>query len=565
MKLFKNTFGFLGKAKIYAFSHKIISVIILVILVGCGYWLYTIIFPGSTAAQYELAQVKNSSIVVSVSGTGQVSASNQVDLSAKASGKIIYLKAVSGQEVKEGELIAQIDSGTTGYELQNAQLSYQDSITSNQDDLKTAQDDLKKTQDDLDGSYIDGLATLTSVSSEMLDNIETLKNFFSGGYLTPGSYVSSDKTKEQIQKAKDSYWVAKKALDVFTDDLVSISAATSKDDIKKSLDKAYAVSLQISQTAKFTQDAIIYARDKEGSTNAQADEAYSEIVTILSAANSTASSINTALSLINSNLNNLSDAQITLKNLQAGQDSSDVRSKLLALKQKEESYEDYFIRAPFDGVIASVDIQKGNDISSGASVATVITKKKIAEISLNEVDAAKVKVGQKATVTFDAVEDLSLTGEVVEVNLVGTVSQGVVNYTIKVGFDSEDERIKPGMTATADIAIASAENVIVIPISAIKIRGDKSFVQIVNENIDPRNFKSVTLNSKPQSVEVTVGITNDDSSEITSGLSEGEVYIVKTVTTSTGTTKEAPGLFGAAGARTGTGTRAGNSSTATGR
>jgi len=563
MKIFKNIFRFLGKAKIYAFSHKIISLIILVILVGCGYWLYTIVFPASTAVQYELAQVKKGEIVSSVSGTGQVSASNQVDLSAQASGKINYLKAVSGQEVKEGELIAQIDSGTTGYELQNAQLAYEESVTSNQDDLIKAQADFDKAKEAYEGTYTDGLASLTSVSSKMLNNIEDLKALFDGGYLDTKNHVFAENTKEQIKKAETSYVSAKKSLEVFIDDSNSISSETSKEEILNFLDKSYAVALQISQATKFSQDAVIYARDKQASS--EADSAYSNIVSVSSDSNSTVSAISSAKNSITTSVNSLNDAQVILKNLQNSQDPAEIRSKLLALKQKEETYSDYFIRAPFDGIIAAVEIQKGDTVNNGDKVVTIITKKKIAEISLNEVDAAKVKVGQKAVVTFDAVEDLSLTGEVVEVNLVGTVSQGVVNYTIKVGFDSEDDRIKPGMTATANINIASANNVIVVPTSAIKTKGDKSFVQVVKQDFDPRNFKSVILNSKPQSVEVTTGITNDDSSEITSGLNEGEVYIVKTVTASTGTTKAAPSLFGAAGARTGAGTRTGNSGTATGR
>jgi HlyD family secretion protein len=564
MKFIKAIGNFLGKLKKYAINHKIISVIVLLVLVGGGYWLYTIVFPKVVVAQYELAKIENGSIVSSVSGTGQVSASNQVDLSAKVSGKVIYINGASGQEVKEGDLIAQIDSGTTGYELQNAQLSYQNSITTNQDDLKKAQDSLLKARESLDSSYVDGLATLTSVSSKMLDSVEKMKELYENGGYFDGTKnrIFSENIRGQIKISYSNYINVRNSLNLFIADSNSLSSATSKEDIANFIDKSYLISLQISQTTKLTQDTVINARDKESDYITDADAAYSDAVSNALEANSIVSSISSAKKNITLNISALSDAQITLKNLEAGQNSLDVRSKLLALQQKEDSYSDYFIRAPFDGVIASIDVQKGNEVSSNNSIATVITKKKIAEISLNEIDAAKVKVGQKATITFDAIEDLSLAGEVAEVNLVGTVSQGVVSYTIKIGFDSEDDRIKPGMTATADIVINSAENVLVVPTSAIKTRGSKNFIQIVKENVDPKNFKNVTLISKPQSVEVTTGITNDDSSEITSGLSEGDVYIVKTVTTSTTATKTTtttPSLFGAAGAKTGSGTtRAGN-------
>ena len=70
---------------------------------------------------------------------------------------------------------------------------------------------------------------------------------------------------------------------------------------------------------------------------------------------------------------------------------------------------------------------------------------------MNEVDAAKISVGNKTTLTFDATEDLTLTGKVAQIDTIGTVEQGVVSYKVKIAFDTQDERIKPGMTANASI------------------------------------------------------------------------------------------------------------------
>ena len=135
---------------------------------------------------------------------------------------------------------------------------------------------------------------------------------------------------------------------------------------------------------------------------------------------------------------------------------------------RKKKLADYTVRAPFDGVIAEFNVKKGDTVSAGSSVGMLVTKQQIATISLNEVDAAKVKVGQKATLIFDAVSDLTITGEVAEVDAVGTVSQGVVSYNVKVVFDVQDERIKPGMTVTANIIISSKPNVLMVKTSAIK-------------------------------------------------------------------------------------------------
>jgi HlyD family secretion protein len=101
-------------------------------------------------------------------------------------------------------------------------------------------------------------------------------------------------------------------------------------------------------------------------------------------------------------------------------------------------------------------------------VATLITKQKIAQVSLNEVDITKIKSGQKVNITFDAIENLNITGQVLDVDLVGTVSQGVVSYNVKIGLDIDDERIKSGMSVSASIITDIRQDVVSVPVTANK-------------------------------------------------------------------------------------------------
>src|SRR5665213_1862688 len=101
--------------------------------------------------------------------------------------------------------------------------------------------------------------------------------------------------------------------------------------------------------------------------------------------------------------------------------------------------------------------------------------------TLNEVDAAKVNVGDKATLTFDAFPNLSLAGTVVELDPVGTVSQGVVNYNVQIGFTqpadtSSTEMVKPGMSVTADIVTQVHQNVAAVPNAAVHTLNGASYV-----------------------------------------------------------------------------------------
>ena len=189
-------------------------------------------------------------------------------------------------------------------------------------------------------------------------------------------------------------------------------------------------------------------------------------------------------------------------------------------------------------MLATLDIKKGDNVSSGASIGTFITKNQVAEITLNEVDATKVKVGQKATLTFDAVDGLTITGTVVQVDLVGTVSQGVVSYKVKIGFDTQDDRVKSGMSVSSSVITDTRQNVVIVPTSAVKSNSDgSSYVEI----------PGTTPTSVPSQQTVEVGLSDNTNSEIISGLKEGDQVVTKTVTTTatkTTTAKSATSLLG---------------------
>ena len=192
-----------------------------------------------------------------------------------------------------------------------------------------------------------------------------------------------------------------------------------------------------------------------------------------------------------------------------------------------------------------INIKKLDSINNGLVVATLITKQKNLELSLNEIDIAQIKVGQNATISFDAIPDFKLNGTITRVDTLGTVSQGVVTYNIKINFNSNDDRIKSGMSATALITTNSKENVLTVPNSAVKSQNDKYYVEIFNK-------KSKTATPTKKFIEI--GISNDALTEIISGLNEGDEVIARTIlaTAKTGT-PQAPSLFGGNTSR-GTGT-----------
>ena len=177
--------------------------------------------------------------------------------------------------------------------------------------------------------------------------------------------------------------------------------------------------------------------------------------------------------------------------------------------------------------------------STSSSAAVVVTDLNSFEVtvSLGETDVTAVTKGDKATLTFDALPDLTLTGTVDRVASIGTVTSGVVSYDVTVVPSTGNEQVRAGMTSTANIITESKVDALAVPSAAVKT--DQSGTTYV----------LVLKNGAPVQQTVQTGMTTDAFIEVTSGLTEGQAVVTKTVggaTTAT-TARAGGGVLGGAG------------------
>src|SRR3989339_678686 len=232
-----------------------------------------------------------------------------------------------------------------------------------------------------------------------------------------------------------------------------------------------------------------------------------------------------------------------LADLSVDTDSLDVRSQELSLESAQNKYNDaledlaeYTVRAPISGTLASVSLHVGETESSGSALAIVVADQFTAQMTLNEVDVAKVSIDDRVTLTFDAIEDLTTTGRIVQIDTIGTVSQGVVSYNVLIALDTEDERVLSGMSTNISIITNIRQNVVVISNSAVKSSGDSFYVEVFDGVMETAEMQGVTSNTPPRQVTVEVGLSSDTQTEIVSGLNAGEYVITRTVTNTTTST-----------------------------
>jgi len=212
-----------------------------------------------------------------------------------------------------------------------------------------------------------------------------------------------------------------------------------------------------------------------------------------------------------------------------------------ALSQATEAREDLqaamrtaTLTSPIDGVVSTVNIATGFDAPAGAAI-EIASDDLTVTTNVVESDLAKVKIGQSAAVTVDAVGS-TIDGTVTDISPVAAdSSSGVVQYPVTVALKDVPATARPGMSADVAITIASARNVVTVPASALQ-GGDGSY-----------SVMTLGTDGAPQRVPVQVGLITNASAEIKSGVDAGTPVVIGTTSELVGTTNGGFGGFGVPG------------------
>ncbi len=624
-------------------AKKYVFIPLLILVIGGGYW-YTKSSGNKETVRYVLAQVTKGSVVTTVTGSGQVSGEQQIEIKPEVAGDITSIVVKSGDEVKAGDVLMTIDGKTAVKAVRDASLSVHDAelslaaaklslkeLTDPPDELKVTQaentlnkakrdlEDLKKganayelrkaeqsvesaeekarlTRDgsmpqDVRDAYDDAssdIATMLQTFQDALDKADAVLGIDEAGKNDAYERYISGLNTSLLSKSTLSYYAAKASLKDFkavAEDLKLFDEETAK--IDTALAEALTCVEKMEALLTDVEAALKYSITSSSFTQSSLDSLKSSISSARTSVSSKTNVVSSARHAIEDAQTSYADAgrslqtakdvlqelkdgpdaselasaeekvkeaELSLKDLMAGATASEITNAQQSIAQRQSSLESarntlgdkqeelasYTVRAPFDGRIADVTATVYGKASASESIATLFTKSKITEITLNEVDIAKVKVGQRATLTFDAVSDMTIVGTVAEVDEIGTVSQGVVSYGVKIAFETEGDTIKPGMSASAAIVTNASVDVLTVENAAIQtdVSGASTVSRVTGVDASTAlSTDGVELSNDPEIVQVATGLSNDELTEISSGLSEGDYVIVRTVQGSSATTK----------------------------
>ena len=308
------------------------------------------------------------------------------------------------------------------------------------------------------------------------------------------------------------------------------------------------LAVSVGETVKKGQLLFTIVNDQLGISANQAQTSYVSAQSSLISAQAGVNSAESALKSVKKSKTSVhEDTLAAEKKIEAAKVSEDaseqgLNNALASLNYARQQAAKRNVTSPIDGTVNEVNIKNGDDLSrvsgSGSNAKAPIIVGDMGtlktQVQVNEVDITNVLLGQKATLTFDALPDFTATGKVEAMDSLGTISSGVVTYSVTIGFDSIDQKIKPGMSVSAAITTNAKQDVIMIPTGAVKTQNGQSYVEVLQNGV-------------PQKVDVQTGDTNGTDTEITSGVKVGDNVVTQTIaagakTTTTTTTGGSSGI-----------------------
>ncbi|HWB43894.1 MAG TPA: efflux RND transporter periplasmic adaptor subunit [Hyphomicrobiaceae bacterium] len=199
------------------------------------------------------------------------------------------------------------------------------------------------------------------------------------------------------------------------------------------------------------------------------------------------------------------------------------------------------IAAPIDGVVLDINVDPGQNIGTtalGQSLFTVAAdlKQLNLEVEIDEADVARVAEGDEARFTVEAAPDAPFDGIIRQIRSAPTVADGVVNYKALILVDNSSMSLRPGMTATVEIAVDEALDVLTVPSAALRFSPNAGAPAGPFGGMIPRSTVETSMtgeqtvwvltDGKAAAVQVTAGLSDGQRTQILSGaLKEGDLVI----------------------------------------
>ncbi len=489
----------------------------------------------SAKATVRTSTVQLGTVASTVSATGNVAPAAALSVNFQTGGQLSAILVKPGDQVVAGQALAKIDDTQTAAALASAQAA----LTSAQANLANVQQPVTPAVAAQNAASLATAQQQVTAATTALSNAQQSARLNAVGYQNSLNQVQAQLDRDTAQLNRDQASCATPT---------TTSGGTGAGQSCGSLLPA---------------DQNALAKDNDSLVNARQQQASGLLKDQQSIQQAQNSLVSAQLNLSSTQAGNNAKAVATPASVAQAQSQVAQAQTALLTAQKNET--NTTLSAPTNGTVAALNGVIGQTVagggsssssssssgsgsgassgSSGSSSSPFITLDDTSNLQVvsgfAEADASKIQVGQTASITLNALPNQTIAGQVTKIDVTSTVVSNVVTYNVTVALTSPPAAVRPGMTANVSVVVTQHDNVLHIPTADVSTRGGVSTVTVL------QNTKQVVQT-------VTVGLVGDQSTEITSGLSEGETVVQPTVSVGATGTGTGTGTGGAGAARTGT-------------
>lgn len=482
----------------------IIAAVVIAVAVGGFLWVRRQQAQQSQAEVLREAEVVRDDLQITVAASGNVVANQKGELRFDIPGSVAEVNVEIGDRVEQGDVLATLDAEALELALEEAQTRLDQAETENERQIEEAQLSLKSAQLRLEQAEF-RLPGLGSASAAIRSARANLARVEQGASAEDVAIA-----ERQLEQAKNTLWQQQSQRDA-TCGAVGFTAT------EQQCDAAEAAVNQAEESVRIAE--LQLEKVKKGSTaedleTAQAQLAQAQSEYARAADESSAQEV--GLDILKADIER---AELTLKRLQDGVDPS----LALAVERAENELDNSQLVAPFDGVVAAVNLQEGVQVGSSLPAVTLVDDTVFfVDVTVDEIDIGKLAQGQPVEVTVDAYPNTVFQGEIETIAPAPSNVGGVVAYPVRVQLaetDNEDAEIRDGMTASVLIETSMLEDVLLVPNWAV--RTDQSSAETFT-------YCYCMQNGTPEPTPITIGERNEIYTQITSGLEEGMTVVLVT-------------------------------------
>ena len=463
--------------------------------------------PASVDTSYVETAPEQRDLVNALSGTGTLKPANTYNVKSLVSGKVLTCSFEEGDNVEEGDVLYTVDSSdaTTkveqaGITLQQAQRNYDKTV-----DRQYVRAEVAGVVSSLKVAKGDEVTSGQEVaiirdSSKMLLTLEFPAADAANFSVGQTAQVTLDGTFEQLDG--------------------TVTSVTGTDALSTGNLLTRTVTIAVQNAGGLTTAQAATASINGVSSIGSATFGYQAERTLTAQAAGTVTSIHVQEGQTvaeNDILIELSGDDLT-ESIQSA--SETLRSAEISLQNLQDTMANYTVTSPISGTIIEKDAKVGDAVKSGDTLCVIYDLSYLEMvINVDELQISSLSVGQKVQITADAVQDKNYVGTVTRVSMKGASNGGTTTYPVTIRID-ETDGLRPGMNANAEIVVAEAANALTVPNAAI-VRG--GYVLVTQDS--PSASKADTTMEAPEGfvyVAVKTGVSDDDYTQIVSGIQEGD-------------------------------------------